>query len=478
MRKSVLDDYPGDGDGIPKPSPDIDNKVFSCHYTDAGNAQALALIYGSYIRYVHGIGWHVWEGNNWIPDAEDKVFRAVTNLSKYRLTLVIKMEEDKDKRKEKIGEAMKLENKWCATSCLKIAESRPELSCVPDDLDKDPMFLACPNGTVALEHGLLVDSDPADLITHVTGVRFEENAQAPRWQQFLKEVFVHPDGKPDLELIRYIQRAVGYSLTGKTTERSIFICIGQGANGKSTFLNTVHYVIGSYAGLIPFSSLMQKPGSDYGNDIAALRGKRFVSAIETDQMQYMNESKIKRLTGGDPIQCRFLFKEYFAYFPTYKLWLACNHKPKIRGTDQAIWDRVKVVPFNNRFVKGSAQTDKDLVEKLKKEGPGILAWMVDGARQWVEKGLGDCQQVEDAIKDYRTEEDVFQEFLDDAVVKSPGAFTSVLEVWQKYNDWAKTNGHPEMSNTTAMGIEMKQRGYVKAMKSNQRGYSDISLMSW
>jgi putative DNA primase/helicase len=239
--------------------------------------------------------------------------------------------------------------------------------------------------------------------------------------------------------------------------------------------------MGSYSATIPFANLTDKGGERTGHDLAGLRGVRFLTAIETNQQAYLDEAKIKTLTGGEePIAVRFLYGKYFRYVPTYKIWLACNHKPRIRGTDEAIWDRIKLIPFNSRFPKATVNTDKGLLKKLKAEAEGILLWMVNGCNEWAIEGLSDCDIVRDATHSYRIGEDYFLEFLNENIRQRLGAFTTSEDIWRRHNVWASLNGYREIQNTNRLGMEISSKGHKSVQQSVggrlKRGYRNIELI--
>ena len=456
------------------------HEIFRLNLTDAGNAEAFAKIYGDQLRYCHGIGWHIWNGTYWQPDDTKNTMKLVKELSKWRQMAISQFETDYNTKLKKLKMALNLEQTLGAKNCLEFAQSLSPLSCSPKSLDSDPECLACPNGTLYPEYGYLGHSDQTDLITKSLAIAYDESANAPRWISFLEQVFTSYMGKTDYELIEYVQKALGYCLTALTNERCLFVCYGEGANGKSTFLNIVDYILGSYSTTIPFSNLEDKGGEKTGHDLAGLRGIRFLAASESNQQTSLDEAKIKRLTGGDEsISVRFLYGKYFRYVPGFKIWLACNHKPRIRGTDEAIWDRIKLIPFNSRFTKAASNTDKELLKKLKAEGEGILQWMVEGCMKWAADGLQDCKTVTDATYSYRTEEDYFVEFLLQNITASQGTFTTSEDIWQRHNQWARTNGYSEIPNTNRLGMAMSNKGHKSTQRSVngklKRGYYNIKL---
>jgi len=451
----------------------LQKDIFYCHFTDASNAQALSLLFGNKLRYVHGVGWHVWNGNFWQPDIDHQATEYVKRLALQRQQLAVRFGDPANK-KDFLEAARRLENTGKALNCLTMAESAAPFSTLTEHVDRNPMLLTCRNGTIDLKTGKLKAADPKDLITHCTSVSYAPTAKAPRWEKFLKEVFVTKSGLGDWELIAWIQKVLGYTLTGHIKERSLYVNYGEGANGKTTVFNVIEGVMGGYAGVAAFSSFLEKPWDSAANDIAALRGRRLVGAAETGPGKYLDEVKIKQLTGGDPVTCRFLYHEPFTYVPTFKIFLACNDKPRIRGTDAAIWDRIKVIPFNARF-EGKG-IDKELTNKLLAEGEGILSWLVEGCLRWQKEGLDDCNTVKDTTALYRTEEDAFSRFLKEKVKSQAGAFTSVANLWVAHTFWTRTNGEKEIASSISLGKQMERKGYHSVNPNNVRGYNDIVLV--
>jgi putative DNA primase/helicase len=239
-----------------------------------------------------------------------------------------------------------------------------------------------------------------------TDLIFDPRAGCPQWLKFLNDIF---GGENDL--IGYVYRAVGYCLTGDTTEQVAFLCYGSGANGKSTFLDVLRYVLGDYAYNLPFSTFELKARSSIPNDVAALPRRRFVTALETNESAPLNEARLKLLTGCDPVSARLLYREFFTFIPTAKFWLATNHKPEVVDDSPGFWRRIRLIPFLQQFVGDSA--DKDLLCKLKAEASGILRWALEGCLAWQREGLCLPNVVQAASQAYREENDHIGEFLDE-----------------------------------------------------------------
>jgi putative DNA primase/helicase len=279
------------------------------------------------------------------------------------------------------------------------------------------------------------------------------------------------DGKR--HMADFLQRALGYSLTGEISEHCIFVLWGTGANGKSTFLEAVRHVMGDYAQAAEFGTFVAKKEARTGpsSDIAKMRGARFVSATEGEQQHKLAESLVKQLTGGDTIAACFKFKEYFEFRPQFKLWLATNHKPIIGGTDDGIWRRIRLVPFTVSFAN---RDDKQLSDKLRREAPGILRWMVEGLRQWRQHGLMPPKEVLDATAQYRADEDLLMRFVADECEVGKGFETPARALYDRYKDWARRNHEQEMSERK-FADGMKEHGRAKRATNTGRVYLGVKL---
>ena len=277
------------------------------------------------------------------------------------------------------------------------------------------------------------------------------------------------------DLIEFLQRAIGYSLTGDTSERAFLILHGAGRNGKSTLLETVRAVLGpDYADRTRTETLLAKKEGEIPNDVAKLRGLRFVTASEADEGRRLAEATIKDLTGGDAISARFMRAEWFSFLPQFKLWLGTNHRPVIRGTDNAVWDRIRLVPFDVRIPE--AEQDKHLRDKLLAEAPGILAWAVEGCRSWRQDGLGAPREVREATAGYRGEMDVLGAFLDDCCIVDPNAHAAAKDLYAAYTRWCDENGERSLSQK-AVGQRLAERGFdaVRMGKSRSRYWVGVGV---
>jgi putative DNA primase/helicase len=370
-------------------------------------------------------GWFIFN-ENWGMDTNDKI-------KSYCIKLFDEMRKHtSDWKKTETGEEEEMKNNWIrhvknsgqSVKMSSMLECAKPLMAFDGEFDNNHWLFNCKNGTINLKTGDLYKHDPQDYISKICNVPYKTTAKCDKWLAFLKDIFFENE-----DVIKYMQKVVGYSLTGLTTEQCFFILWGNGANGKSTFVETITYILNNYALTCDSKTLMQKDGNQINNDIARLRGSRFVSAAENNRRKEFDESVIKRLTGNDKIIARFLNKENFEFYPTCKIFLTTNHKPNIRSIDDGIWRRIRMIPF--LFKVDESRMDRFLGEKLKEEAEGILAWMVQGCLLWVKEGLKEPKFVEDAGKKYKFEEDRIGNFIADECILGKKLFIPVPVLKEK-----------------------------------------------
>ena len=420
--------------------------------SDQYNAEALVKAHGADLRYCREWReWLHWTGHRWARQGLSEVMRRAKQTVKGFGTDLPEL-PDADVK------AMLTHIKTSLSTArleamVRSAQWEPGVEIVAAALDQDPWLLNCLNGTLDLRTGELRPHQRGDLLTQQCPVRYEPDATCPRWEQFLREIFLEDEG-----LIAFIQRAVGYSLTGDVRERALFICHGLGRNGKSTFLEIIAELLGDYAMRTPTRTLMEKHNPDYiPNDVAALKGMRFVHASESGEGKRLDEEFIKDATGRDTLTARFMHGEWFNFRPVFKLWLRTNHKPIIRGTDPAIWDRPRLIPFNARFT-GTAD-DKTLPDQLRQELPGILRWAVRGCLSWQINALVTPAAVRQATDDYREEMDVIGNFFADRCVSLPGLSVTSKALLAAYSQWCELNGEKPLTSK-ALAARLRERGYL------------------
>jgi len=434
-------------------------KAFS--YTELGNAERLVYQHGADLRYCHPWGkWLVWNDSRWATDNTGEVNRRVFDTVRQMLTEAAGIEDDKE-RKILVNWEQKSEGSKVRREMLDTAKSINGIPILPDDLDNHPWVLNVNNGEIDLKNGKLADHKRENLITKIAPVTYDPNAKCPIWESFLHKIM-----NGNTNLIQFLQRAIGYTLTGDTGEQCLFILYGSGANGKSVFLDTVSALFGEdYSQNTPSSTLMVKRNEGIPNDIAALRGSRLITAIEAEEGQRLAESLVKSMTGGDKMTARFLRGEFFSFIPEFKLFLATNHKPQIRGTDGAIWRRINLIPFEVTIPP--EERDRNLSAKLRNELPGVLNWAITGCLQWQKQGLGVPSAVKDATSVYRDEMDAIGAFLEDACTVHGDAKVSASDLYREYTVWAEENGERAL-NKRQLSLRLGERGFTR--KRGTGGY--------
>jgi len=346
--------------------------------------------------------------------------------------------------------------------------SRAYFDVSADEIDSQPDLVGCSDGHVLNLGADDQHSADAGIVTKKLGASANRDASCPIWMNFISRIF-----NDDRATMDFVRRAVGYSLMGSVAEQCMFILIGTGANGKSTFLRTLHHLFGDYAGSIPIQTLMtQKNGSQQTNDLAYLLGKRFVTASEGERDQRLAEAKIKMMTGGDRIPCRFMYADFFEFDPQFKLWLATNNLPTISGTDDAIWRRIRVIHFP--ITIPPEEQDKSLPGQLLKELPGILNWALEGLKEWRQQGLNSPETVAHSTKRYREDNDSVGQWIEAACTLEPGARTAMKDLHDSYKTWCENSGLDPLTNA-CFGKELGRRGFENIRERTGNARRGIAL---
>lgn len=336
---------------------------------------------------------------------------------------------------------------------VSLAKSEPGVPVISEQLDAHPWLLNCQNGTLDLHTGKLLHHRREHLLTKQVPLAHDPEARCPRWLGFLAEI---TDNKRDLA--DFLQRVVGYALTGDTGEQVLFFLHGAGANGKTTFLETVKAMLGDYGQQAEFSTFLTRQYDSVRNDVARLAGARFVAAVEAESGRRLSEVLVKQLTGGDTVVARFLYAEHFEFHPQFKLFLAGNHKPEIRGTDPGIWRRILLLPFTVTIPK--EKQDKRLLQKLRVELPGILSWAVQGCLRCQKRGLDPPKIVLAATNAYRQEEDVIGSFLTECCVQRRDTRSTAKDLYSALQQWCEENGE-FVPTQKAFGQRLRERGFQR-----------------
>ncbi len=441
--------------------------------TDYSNAERLVKLHGADLRYCGSRkGWLVWDETRWLWDETSEVERRAKRAVR-ALYSEAEHIDDSEKRVAFAKRAVYSESHGRIAGMIALAKSEAGIPVTLDQLDRDPWLLNVANGTLNLHTGKLREHQRSDLITKLVPVAYHRNTGCPEWLKFLKTIM-----KGDVQLIAFLKRAVGYCLTGETNEQCLFILHGTGANGKSTFLRTISASLGDYAATASTDTFMVKDGDGPRNDVARLKGSRFVSAAEAEDGRQLAEALIKQMTGGDRLTARFLYNEAFEFQPAFKLWLAVNHKPVIKGTDNAIWRRIRLVPFEITIPE--EKQDKTLPAKLQAELPGILRWAVEGCLAWQREGLKPPEAVVSATNEYRSEMDVLDQFLAERCVTAKGAealrhHVTVAGLYGAYEQWCGENGIHYPLTKPKLGSRLRERGLKNEKRNGEHVWLGIAL---
>lgn len=449
-------------------------------YDDTGNADRFTDIFKDRVLYSYtNKGWYIYDGKRWLFDTlgriNDYFEQSIEVLKKQGMVSNVPMlenetSEDYQKRLKAIRMAYEKHLTYSRSNRGTVAgikQSMHKNSVDISEFDGNDMLINLENSVYDMVSGINIPHDATLKFTKKANVNYDESKKCPRWEQFLREIF-----NDDKDLIKWIQKALGYSLTGKTSEQVMFILNGNGRNGKSVFLDVVSHIFGDYRTNIQPDSLMVKNSQGANSDIARLKGARFVTTVESNDGMRFNEGLVKQLTGGDTVTARFLHANEFEFTPKFKVWMATNHRPIIRGTDKGIWRRIRLIPFEREFTE--EEVDLDLTSKLLAESDGILQWMLKGLEMWQKERLGMCEKILMANKEYRQEMDVVSTFIEECVNNSLGKEVKASELYQHYKNYCLQNGFFVLTSTK-FGRELDNKGFVKVHKRTGKFYQNISM---
>ncbi len=437
------------------------------HLTDMGNAQRFATQHGPSVRYCHPWGkWLVWKQAYWGEDDTGEVLRLAKETIKRMYAEAEKIPDDKQ-RQAHANHALKCESEGRLKAMLALAQSEPGIPVLPDDLDKDPWLLNVTNGTLDLKTGESRPHRREDWITKLIPVAYDPQAQCPTFLAFLAYILAG-----NQRLITFLQRAIGYALTGDIREQTLFLLHGIGANGKTTLLETLLGLLSGYARKTRSETLLIRRSDGIPNDIARLRGARFVATVEAEEGRRFAESLLKELTGGDTLSARFMRAEFFEFRPEFKLFMAFNHKPTIRGTDLAIWRRIRLIPFT--VVIPEEEQDKEMLAKLQAEWPGILQWAVEGCMAWQREGLKPPPEVLEATAQYREEMDALAGFIEECCEIGESYQVDKGRLYERYTEWCRDNDELPIQKK-AFGSRLKERGVTDGRTKGVRFWVGVTM---
>lgn len=446
------------------------------HYSDLGNAEVFREIYGQDYKY-DGTRklWLRWNGIVWEPDYRHRTQRDMLDTIRVRGTESWGIVDDARRRNAQQW-AIKSESGKHYTEALERVKTFDGIATLTTEFDADIYTLGMQNGVYTLPRLFEPEGKPEQLVTKQTNVVYNPESDCPVWESFIDDIFA---GNSDI--ISYVQKALGMSLSGSMSDQAFFICYGDGANGKSTMLNTVRKVVGDYGTTTSFQTFDADSRNEYGNDMAELKGRRFVVAIEAEQNKKLAEARVKTITGGDDISCRFLYGQLFTYTPTCKVWLAVNHKPQVRGADHGIWRRLHLIPFTVRFGPGGSKPiNRQLEAQLSEEFPGIFNWLVRGFEQWQAEGLTRPKAILDATSEYQVENDSVARWLDEECEIGPEYQVEAGEAYKAYRAWMLEQGEAQrfVPNMTFWGHRMTEKAFHRVKNGKGRSeYRGIRVKS-
>jgi len=422
--------------------------------TDLGNAKRFAREFKEDIRYVSP--WKtfvVWTGRRWQLKNEREMVPLVDTLIRILRAEAIEI-LDEDKRKKMMAHAYVSESESKIMSCIRLAASQPEIQALPDDFDKNIYLLNFQNGTVDLHTGVIHEYRREDMITRMCAVDYNPDALCPLWDAFLLKIFDN-----DNDMIKYLQKFIGMSYTGDVSEELFHIFHGRGANGKTTFLNTQNLILGGdYFKIMGVESLLKRGQKTIANDIARLQGTRIVWANEPEFGDVLTEGKIKKMVSKERILGEMKYREPVEFLPEYSLIMSTNPKPRIRGVDEGLRRRVRLIPFDVRIPDG--EKDIHFIEKLKTELPGIAAWAVKGCLMWQTEGLAPSEKILQATEEYNEDMDPYSELFDTVLAADAGAITPFIILYTAYRAWAANEGR-KCASKKAFSEILAERGFKK-----------------
>lgn len=423
------------------PIDDLPEIFLTASLTDAGNAECFVAKFKDDFRFCRlaasqsklSKGFFHWTGIYWAEDTWHETTSAAVAVAEARAKIAPQAPVKED-RVSLFRHAQSSLNLPKIDAAITLVGRDPHVRLSPSDWDRDDWKLGVVNGTINLRTGEFQEPDRLDYITRIASVMYDEEATCPLWEKTISEIF-----EDNPEIVPYFQRALGYCLTGSVKEHVMWFWYGGGANGKSTIINLWSSLLGDFAGATTFATFDTQKQNAMNDDLAGLRGKRFVTATEGSQGRKLAEEKIKAVSSGDMIRCRFLFNDYFEYRPTYKVVLATNHMPEVVGTDEGIWRRIHLIPFNQTF--GEDRRDKELEGKLRKELPGMLNWGLKGLRSYQELGgLMPPPVVVRSTAELRASSDMFRQWFEEQLEPSPDDTLRMSEAYTSYRLYMKSSG--------------------------------------
>jgi putative DNA primase/helicase len=431
--------------------------------TDLGNAERLVNHYGKVIRFCPSFGWLIWDGKKWKPD-KTEIYKLAHETAK---SIYLEASQTKDTlHSQKIGDWAK--NSLSSSKIVSMVKmAQPYVTISSEDLDNHPYYLNVNNGVIDLRTGELLDHSPEFYLTKGIGVNFNPEATCPKWLEFLDLIFPEEE-----ELHRFIQKAVGYSLTGSTDEQCLFFLFGEGENGKSSFVETLGKLLGEYTQKTDIETLLGSRRGGVTPHLDKFFKTRFVFTSETEEGEKFNERLIKDLTGGDTIVVNPKYKEVYTFNPTHKLWIFGNHKLEVKDMSYAFWRRMRLIPFEIKIPKDKQRKMSEVLADFESEFEGVLNWAIKGCILWQKEGLTPPEKVRMATDEYKVEQDLFSQFLEEECELSPDYRIKKDDLLAAYNEYLWRNGEKNKVSKKYLANRLAEKG-IKIGGDGKRFYIGV-----
>ena len=433
--------------------------------TDTGNAQRFYNLWKGKVKYNHSLGkWFIWNNKYWQQDDTQQIVEFAKKTVKSIKTEALSI-ADTDRQNKMLKFAISSENSGKIDALLKLAQSIPGIATTSNDMDTNPYYFNLNNGIYDLKTNQLLKHNPDFNISKISNTDFDPEAQCVYWIDSLYTYFNN-----DVEQVKFIQKICGLTMCGDHLEEIIFFLYGLGKNGKSVFIKVLETIFGDYSQKAPVEMLLlNKNESTIPNDVARLKGARFVVTSELPKGKRLNENRVKDLTGGDKITARFLHKEFFEFRPTHKLWIYGNHKPVIHGNDEGIWRRIMLIPFLYTIPPEEQKPPSVLQAQFEAERNGILKWFIDGWVLYQQEGLKPPETIKRATKEYREEEDVLVDFIDEMCdTSSSSNKVKTKDLHNHYVKWCESNNEPVLLKSKSFNTTIEEKGFKKVESGHGR----------
>jgi putative DNA primase/helicase len=436
--------------------------------TELGMARRLLGVYGAHLRYVPAWRrWLVWDGRRWAPDASGQAPRWQKTIARRVMSDALLIDDDQARRAA-VALCRRAESAAGVAGALTLAGTEAGTAITPEQLDADPWLLNCANGTLDLRTGTLDPHDPAHHLTKMTAAAYDPDATGDEFPRFLEQI------QPDKAMRAFLARLLGHALVGKVLEHLLPILCGTGANGKSTLVGAVLGALGDYGAAADPQLFTVRGFEAHPTGVADLFGRRLVVVHETDAGGRLDEGKVKRLTGGDQIKARRMREDFWAFTPSHTALMLTNHRPDVRGSDEGIWRRLRLVPFD--VVIKPEDQDLELGDRLALEQDAVLAWLVAGFADWRQHGLAEPERVAEATAEYRDSADAVGRFIADCCVLGEKLIARSSDLWAAWQAWCLAEG-VDLGTQTALGLELTARGFASDRTNAWRGWRGLGLLA-